>query len=1126
MRSIRLYMTSLLLGICLAALAHSYTGNSVLSSGKWVKISVTQSGLYYLTYDEIKRAGLEPKNVRIYGYGGAQLTQDFTQRKIDDLPLVPYYAVTGSDGVFGQGDYLIFYAQGISAWNYNGTRFSHTTNTYSTQGYYFLTEAPSEPEAMPTVAPSGSVGFQANTYTALYLHEKDSINLIDRGGKEGGGREFYEQFPSNRTKVINARFPGLLQQHNLTVYADMAAYSSQTSTFFIALNGQQDTLYTDPIASNSFQTKATACNQNKVFSHQPAAGDNQQLTLTFQNSTNGSYGFLNYVEMTATCALQLQNEPLAFRNIEHFGNRQLTQFTLSGADAETQVWNISQLDNIHRVAATLNGNTLTFNGLNTSLQEFIAFRPSMRNQFYHPTIIGSVENQNLHRLTNIDMVIIAPKAMVPAAQLLADAHERKDGLTTAVVTDEQVYNEFSSGTPDATAYRWIMKMLYDRANSSASIQAPQYLLLMGDGTFDNRKLLAQSGNNTLLTYQAKNSLAEDRAYATDDYFGFLDDNEGEIDTNGRMNIAVGRFPVNTVEEAHAVVQKTINYLENCEPGKWKNQLIFLADDGNNNEHTSGSDMAAERIRANHQAFIVNKIYLDAYTQETSAAGERYPLAKNKFDNLMSGGALFFDYSGHGGYDAITSEGLLSLKEIRKMNNQHQGLWYLATCNFSSFDAGVQSAGEAAVLNPEGGAIATISSCRTVYAKQNSALNLLFCDTLFAHSTGHYTMTIGKALQYAKNRRGSDNNKMPYILLGDPAIRLAFPDDYNIVTTTRPDTLNALSIQTIDGYIENDEHETATWFNGRLHVTVLDKMQQITTLDNDETNPEKKKTHTYNDYPSPLFKGETNVIDGRFSYTFMVPKDIRYNYGNGRIVYYAIDSITREEGIGHYENFLIGGSNMLEINDTTGPDLRIYLNTPSFVDGGTTYEQPHFFAEIADEHGINTAGSGIGHDLLLTLDNDPNQTYIVNDYFAASNNSYQQGTVSYRFSELAEGAHHLTFRAWDLLNNSSTAALNFQVVKGYDPNICSVMTYPNPVNSRGNLHIVIDYDQPDMMKQTDVYIYDLSGRLVYHKSERGTNQLQWNLADACVHAGVYVYKVQIQAANSVISSKAGKIIIQN
>ncbi len=1123
MKGIRHITIGLLCLWSAAVWSHTYAPHSVLQSGKWVKISVVETGMHYLTYEDLQQAGLNPKTLRIYGYGGARLAQDFSLTKIDDLPQVPYYVVTGSDGVFNAGDYVVFYAQGMERWDYNGSRFVHTNNPYSTKGYYFLSDNAGTPLTIQTAAAlTGNTMYTADTYTAVRLHEVDSLNIVDRTGKEGGGREFYEQLPASGDMTLRFTFPDLVASQPMKVYVNIAAYSSKQSQFTFTLNGKTESLKTDGISTSDFYTMATS--NAAQFTYSPASGDEQSLNIHFSNSANGSLGFLNYVEASATCSLTLHDKPLLFRNAEHYDTNSLTTYTLSGADGDVQVWNVTNLATIHRVPATLNGSSLTFVGSNRTVQDFVAFRPSMRNAFYHPTIVGTIPNQDLHSLQDVDMVILTNEAFLTAAQTLAEAHERVDAMTTAVVTDQQVYNEFSSGTPDATAYRWIMKMLYDRAAGNSALHAPQYLLLVGDGTFDNRKLLQPSGNNLLLTYQAKNSLEETKAYASDDYFAFLDDNEGESDLSGRMDIAVGRFPVNSLDEANAVVAKTIEYMESTRSGKWKSQLLFLADDGDNNQHTSISDMAAESVRTHHPDFVVNKVYLDAYPQETSAAGESYPLAQNKFNNLISSGVLFFDYSGHGGYNAITSESVMTIADITAMTNLNRGLWFLATCNFSSFDAGVLSAGEEAVLNPNGGAIATISACRTVYAPQNGALNQLFCDTLFARRNGHYYMTIGKALQCAKNKRGSDNNKMPYVLLGDPAIRPAFPDDYTVVTTTQLDTLHALSIQTVEGFIRTDDMDTATWFNGKMSITVLDKMQQITTLDNDQSNTESKKKFTYNDYPSPLFKGETNVVNGHFAYTFMVPKDIRYNYGNGRIVYYAIDSLNAEEAIGHYEDFQVGGSSIVAIEDTIGPEMRIYLNSPSFRDGGSTYEFPHFFAELEDEHGINTAGSGIGHDLLLIIDNNPDMTYIVNDYFSATNGSYQAGQVSYSMPEMSEGAHTLTFRAWDLLNNSTSQELNFQVVQGRDAELCAVTTYPNPVSAAGTLNILIDYDQPDKLAETDIYVYDLTGKQVYHMQQKGAEPVRWNLADVRVDAGVYVYKVQIQVAGSKASSKQGKIIV--
>ena len=386
------------------------------------------------------------------------------------------------------------------------------------------------------------------------------------------------------------------------------------------------------------------------------------------------------------------------------------------------------------------------------------------------------------------------------------------------------------------------------------------------------------------------------------------------------------------------------------------------------------------------------------------------------------------------------------------------------------------------------------------------------------------MTIGDATRIAKNMSPGDANKMAYILLGDPALRINYPTDYQIKTTSTLDTVRALSIQTIKGYIETSDHDTAHWFNGKLDVTVYDKMQEIVTRDNDEMVEEDKVKIPYKDYPNTLFVGQTDVINGIFEVTFMVPKDIRYNYGNGRIVYYAYDKDNHQEAVGHYEDFVIGGSSTVIAQDTIGPELNIYLNNAYFQSGGETHEYPHFYAEIYDENGINTAGTGIGHDLLMMIDNDANKTYVLNAYFQAQNNSYQQGIVSYKMTEQEEGAHTLTFRAWDLYNNSSTASLNFQVVKGLDPRLYNITTYPNPVASNGILNIIINHDRPDDIAESTIYLYDISGKIMHVHTQRGNAPIQWNISELNTPAGIYIYQVNIKTATSNYVSKAGKLII--
>jgi hypothetical protein len=554
--------------------------------------------------------------------------------------------------------------------------------------------------------------------------------------------------------------------------------------------------------------------------------------------------------------------------------------------------------------------------------------------------------------------------------------------------------------------------------------------------------------------------------------------------------------------------------------------VFLADDGEHGTHTETAEGSAERLRVNNPDFVVNKIYLDAYPQEVNASGESYPLAKNRVQNLLKSGALFFNYSGHGGYNAITNESILNLKDIESMTNRHQAFWLFATCNFAQCDGGKRSAAEAAVLNPNGGAIGILAATRTVYASPNTELNRRVCDQLFAHTDAfHYEATLGEAVATGKNNLGSDANKMAYVLLGDPAMRLNYPTDYQVQTLTKVDTLNALSVQHVEGRIIDEDSLLVSDFNGKMDITIYDKMQVITTRDNDDQSDEAKYLQ-YNDYPSTIFSGATEVKNGLFNYTFMVPKDIRYNYGNGRIVYYAVtaDSLEVAEAVGHFEDFTIGGTGSILIADTTGPQMTIYLNTPAFRDGDRTYSTPRFFAELQDEHGINTAGAGIGHDLMLVVDNDPKQIYSLNEYFTAANNSYQSGQVSYLMEALPDGPHSLTFRAWDLLNNSTTRSLNFVVEAGLDPSIYSVTTYPNPVQASGVMNLIVNYDQPDELIQTELYLFNINGQMVYSHTQDNPDQVSINLAQLGLQPGVYVYNVRIKSASSKYSQTSGKIIV--
>ena len=1124
-----------MMSICLYAGIHTYTDQSVLTDGHFVKIRVSETGVHILTYEQLASWGLKPEELRIFGYGGGMLEENFMLHRWDDLPSVAFYMHKGADGIFNAGDYVLFYAQGPVAWNLDSNkRWRHRTNPYSNYGYYFLSDDAGE-QRLITMAEeiAGNVSSIASVdwYTNYQVHEKDEINLIDATGVSGGGREFYGELLNENVPNLSLSFasPNIRTDLPTCCFVDLAGTASESITTTIDLAGQKATSLIPAINVSDYYTKAEQDSLWLIVNALNSA--NQTVSLSFSCNASGAKAYLNYVEMNIPCRLVMQGNELAISNTSEFGLSPAIRFLMTNANAQTQIWRVTDGVNVEQMPITWNNDTLSWVGNNTTTAEkYMAVNVNIANNWKTPTLVGKVANQNLHALSDIDYVIICPEEFVEPATRLAKKHEVVDNLTWAVVTDEQVYNEFSSGTPDVTAYRWLMKMLYDKA-AGVSTKQPKNLLLFGNGTFDNRKILPRSGESKLLVYQAKNSTIETQAYGTDDYCGFLLDNAG-IDNKGmfndvraQMNIGVGRLPVKTMEEANQVADKICTYMDNQSLGKWKTQICFLADDGDHGLHVQTADAGAEKLRKENLDFVVNKIYLDAYTQEVNAAGESYPLAKNQFDNLLNNGMLFMNYSGHGGYNNITNELFMTLKDIQNMNNSNQGFWFLSTCSFSHFDGGITSAGEEAVLNPNGGAIGVLSSCRTVYATQNTILNRNLCDTIFGHKNAfNYNMTLGNATRIAKNMTGRDANKMAYVLLADPALRLNYPTTYQVKTTTQIDTLNALSVQTIKGYIQTEELDTATWFNGKLDITVMDKMQQITTRDNDESSESLKVKITYNDYPNTLFAGQTDVVNGHFEFTFMVPKDIRYNYGNGRITYYAFDNESGEEGIGHYEDFVIGGTSTVIIQDTIGPDLRIYLNNPEFQDGGSTYEFPHFFAHIYDENGINTVGTGIGHDLLMVIDGSPKHTYVLNSYFTADNNSYQQGQISYKMPEMEDGQHTLTFRAWDLLNNSSTAMLNFQVVKGQDPQIYKIVTYPNPVAQTENLMFQIEHDQPNEIIETTIHLYDLSGRHIHTHLQKGVKGIQWNIGELGINSGIYVYQVNIKTNTSNFVSKAGKIIV--
>lgn len=1105
---------------------HSYTTTSVLAQGRFVKIRIKDSGVYKLTFEDLNGMGVNPANVRIFGYGGALLNQSFLLPKTDDLPELAIYMEKGSDGVFNAGDYILFYAQGINSWSYDTGRgmYTHTLNHYSNYGYYFVTSDAGEGrkiEAVDNVLPNGVTYNDVTEFTDYQVHEKELTSLAS-SGKEFYGESFAEMLSLN----LNFSFPNIIKNQNaVKVRLDVAATSTEISTFQLSLNSQQmKNLSVAKKTDNDLYEKARA--SNGIFTFTPES-ELLNFALTYVKPTSNSKGFLNYLEVNARRSLNMTGAAMRFQYPDFIGNDTYSRFNLSNAGVNVQIWDITNHINITRINAPVSNGTLSFYGNNKNQKTYLAIDPTAAASFPKPEIVGSIANQNLHGMPQTDMLIIAHPNFLQQAQRLAKAHNDMGEITVEAVTTDQVYNEFSSGTPDATAYRWMMKMLYDRATKSGDLsKRPKYLLLFGRGSFDNRKVIPSSSESFVLTYQAENSLVETLSYVTDDYFTFLEDSEGTQVPAHTMDIGIGRFPVSNIQEATDVVSKTIAYMRNENHGIWKNQICYLADDGDGALHMKQADSIASMIGRANPAFQITKIYLDAYQQETNASGETYPVARTQFHNLLRNGLFLLDFVGHAGSTGWTNEQILSTADVKNLSNKNLPFWVAATCNFLQFDLPTVSAGEQVLLNPVGGGIGIVSAARPVYASQNMNINKMINHYLFYKENGKH-LRIGDVIARAKNVLGNEMNKLSYVYMGDPALRLNYPNEYRVVTekingtdVLGNDTLRALSVANFEGYIADKDGNPVNNFNGFLNAAVYDKVQSITTLNND-----KNGSMTYLDRPNRLFSGIAEVVNGRFKLTFMLPKDIKYNYGSGRINYYASCEDNGFEAQGHLENFLIGGSNPDLEHETNGPEINMYLNSAGFISGDKVNETPLFIAHVSDINGINQVGSGIGHDIMLIIDEDPGQSYILNDYYKSVMNDFTQGTIRFKLPELRTGKHTLTFKVWDLLNNSSSHTLDFEVVKGLQPEIFSVKNYPNPVKSFTKF--VVEHDRPETILNTQVDIYDLSGRQIWSFKQSTLDEIYWDVNDNSgrrLSTGVYLYRISIQTNSKIVRSKINKLIV--
>ena len=1114
----------------------TFADNSILSSGAIHKVSFTESGVYKLDYNYLKDLGIDidninPKNLAVYTSHGKALAENIIEERFDDLIESPILIKGEEDNVFNSGDYILFYAKGDESWNTSNNTYNHEKNIYSDINYAFIKVKESQGKRLGTSSSLSTTAYTSSIYNSLQRYEEDKVNLLAAfTATQGTGQLWFgDRYNTVKEYDYTDKFnlTGYVLGEEIEIKLGFAGRNDEnTSRVFLDLDG------------NTLDKSLARINDSGSISTNRYANYALMNTTTTINNPNGkivvrypfqgndvSEGWLDYLQFIIPKTLNFSGDPILISNQESV-NYNNTALILTGSP--DHIWDVTSLDDIKN--AFLDNGQIKYNSQD-KLRLFYAFNEATAMT---PTKVGVVENQNLHSIDDVELIVIYHPTFENDIERYVEHRSSFGNLNVKAININHVYNEFSGGKVDPSAIRDLAKMVYDRTDNF------KYLLLVGDGSFDYKQLTPDIPNHNFIpAYETKESLDPIDGFPTDDFYALLDINEG-TNLKGQLDIAVGRFPVKTAEEFTGLVDKLIHYDTHPDTqGDWKLKLGFAADDEDSGRHLTDTEDIANQTKLRYPDFNQQKIYFDAFLQESTPGGARFPDATKELNNAVFKGLLVLNYLGHGGPKGWAQERVLQVSDIQSWNNYDNiPLLITATCTFAGYDEpSVESAGEVSLLNERGGAIGLFSTTRAVFASDNKRLVSSVYDTMFT-TQGGQLQTLGEILMRGKNKNVQDTQKInarKFSLLGDPSMRLSVPllnvetSKVNGISVSEfSDTLKALEQVTIEGIITDQNNQFVSDYNGIVYPTIFDKESTLRTLANDSNSGEK----SFNVIKNILFKGAATVTNGMFSFTFVVPKDINYAYGPGRISYYATNP-DRVDAKGSSDEFIIGGTSNNIIQDNQGPEIQIFMNDESFVYGGITNTDPVLLIKLEDENGINVAGTSIGHDLSGTLDEDNQGTFIMNDFYEATVDNFREGSARYPISGLESGRHSIAVKAWDVLNNSSEARSEFVVIKDGDNVLEHVLNYPNPFTTSTNFQFEHDLTSTEL--DILITIYTISGKVI--KTIEATkyatgfriDDIHWDGTDdfgSDIGKGVYLYKIKARSDefNLLRESEFEKLVI--
>ena len=1124
----------------------NYPDSSVLAHGDWYKFSIPSSGLYKLTYNDFISLGIPAEkivseNLSIYGNGSHQISSDNSLCTSSDLKENAIYVYDPNNN-FSQGGYVIFYGECGTEWSFNKNNkaWSFKLNPYSDLSYYFVTFSDSigEKKRINSISNQSLLADTSINCSRDYFLSKQELNNINNSGTLWVGKQFVsnmsEEYPLD---LKNA----LVDENNNLLRAAILEYKlvskSDINTNFI-MNLNNNELIDTIVFPASDKANDKTINKN-IYSVKTISN---KISLNFYGGSL-SKGWLDYILVNYDKKLDYSYPSiLRYKTTECLEQNKIVENIITNVPNENVVvWDVTDWINPIQLIGNYNSTnkTYSFNLNSDTLKNIMVFHYNSNFNTIKP--IGKIENQNLHASEAVDYVIITNPLFLEQANRLAKIHQDYNNTTTKVVTTEQIYNEFSSGSPDFLAYKEYLRMLYNKYLPEG--KNPKNVLLFGDGTFDNKNILKYN-NNFVLTHQGENNSNDYDPYVCEDYVAYLSPDAKGMESmvlRDSLMLGVGRFPANNIEEAENLVNKSERYLlkkditDDKTIGDWRNTITLTSDDTDDGgqDFIIQADHIYDQEKLQQPQLNAIKIYEDSYKQYASSSGNTYPDASKAINQQMKKGCLIFNYVGHGSEDHLSSERLITITDIMGWTNYNaMPLMITSTCEFARFDmVDKPSAAEYTLYNENGGMIALISASRPISSEDD--INQAFHRYTLEKIENNKTRTFGEAYAATKNTKdfGIGDDKRCVLLLGDPALRISIPK-YNVVTSSindidpeiENDTLRALSNVTIKGKIVDYENNLVENFNGVIQITLFDKSSNYYTLDNENDG----SVIQFEQQKNILYKGKANVENGLFTHSFTIPKDIAYNYGYGKLSYYAqTDSVDAQ---GYCNNFVIGGiDNSVEIEETR-PLVRLFIADSNFRSGGITDENPEMFAIISDKIAINTVGSGLGHDITATLDNAAN-TFILNDYFEQDKENPYKGYINFPFNDLTEGEHTLTLKAWNIFNFSSSKTITFNVISKSEETYANLKNYPNPFTSSTNFYL--EHNQNEKIKSAEIQIFNSSGMMVKTikvnnpSSGYTVGPIQWDgTTDGGqrVQKGIYIYRMLLNKEANKEYTKAQKLVI--